>query len=177
MTENEDIIFYRKQTQHLFNENKKLRKAYRTIKAKYDKLKEENAVEELKVLFEKQKYELETCQDLIKTMIKHNKRLTRKDYGELAEKEDKVRLSFDSVLLFYESTFVFQKLFEMSVFDYIVDRQKPENKTEEDTQNLISSCRHFTNTFLMNNIFTLKLDIFNFKKRFKEFIKNHIEED
>ena len=71
-------------------------------------------------------------------------------FNKLIQKEDKSRLSFRTVLLDLEYLFLFQKLFEMHVFDYIVDRQNPDNKTEQDTKELIKECKNYTTKILQS---------------------------
>lgn len=138
-----------------------------------DRVSKENSRLKSEMLEIKNKFN--TYQDMIKLAINKNKRVLRKDIYELAEHEDKSRISAFTIMFDIENAFIFQKLFEMHIYDYIVDRQNPENKTEEDTKNLIFICKQFTNNILRNQIYQLNLDIGKFKNSFKYFVSNYIE--
>lgn len=121
------------------------------------------------------KNKLHSYQDMIDLAIKKNKRVIGKDIYELAEHEDKARITLKTIMFDLENAFIFQKLFEMHIYDYIVDRQNPDNKTEEDTKNLIFICKQFTNNILRNQIYKTSLDIGMFKEIFKHFVSNYVE--
>lgn len=121
------------------------------------------------------KNKLYSYQDMIDLAIKKNKRVIGKDIYELAEHEDKARITLKTIMFDLENAFIFQKLFEMHIYDYIVDRQNPDNKTEEDTKNLIFICKQFTNNILRNQIYKTSLDIGMFKEIFKHFVSNYVE--
>ena len=120
------------------------------------------------------KNKLYSYQDMIDLAIKKNKRVIGKDIYELAEHEDKARITLKTIMFDLENAFIFQKLFEMHIYDYIVDRQNPDNKTEEDTKNLIFICKQFTNNILRNQIYKTSLDIGMFKEIFKHFVSNYV---
>lgn len=124
----------------------------------------------------KLKYELKTSQDALKLLEFRNKRIFGIYYEKIALPEDTHRLTFATVLLDYELMFTFQKYFEMHVFDYLVDRQSPEDKTERDTIELIKICKDWTSQVIINSTTKLSPTPEVFKQAFKQFTKPYIEE-
>ncbi len=134
-----------------------------------------NNVEKLKNKIIELEYKTSTQQDIINVFLNSNKRLFNVSFNKLIQKEDKSRLSFRTVLLDLEYLFLFQKLFEMHVFDYIVDRQNPDNKTEQDTKELIKECKNYTTKILQSFCCNDKLNILQFKESFYNFVKQFKE--
>lgn len=134
-----------------------------------------NNVEKLKNKIIELEYKTFTQQDIINVFLNSNKRLFNVSFNKLIQKEDKSRLSFHTVLLDLEYLFLFQKLFEMHVFDYIVDRQNPDNKTEQDTKELIKECKNYTTKLLQSFCCNDKLNILQFKESFYNFVKQFKE--
>lgn len=134
-----------------------------------------NNVEKLKNKIIELEYKTSTQQDIINVFLNSNKRLFNVSFNKLIQKEDKSRLSFRTVLLDLEYLFLFQKLFEMHVFDYIVDRQNPDNKTEQDTKELIKECKNYTTKLLQSFCCNDKLNILQFKESFYNFVKQFKE--
>ena len=134
-----------------------------------------NNVEKLKNKIIELEYKISTQQDIINVFLNSNKRLFNVSFNKLIQKEDKSRLSFRTVLLDLEYLFLFQKLFEMHVFDYIVDRQNPDNKTEQDTKELIKECKNYTTKLLQSFCCNDKLNILQFKESFYNFVKQFKE--
>lgn len=135
-------------------------------------------IESLKSELKKIKFERDTYQQNLDLLLKKNKRLfnyfSHKEMNKLFE-EDKVRISFATVLLDLEIIHIFKRLFEMHVFDYIVDRQNPDNKTEAYTQTLISICKRFTDCVIDDQIHKEMLSPQKFKIEFNNFINQYIE--
>ena len=98
-------------------------------------------------------------------------------FSALEIPEKKIRLPFNNVFVALEYMLLFQKLFEMYVFDYIIDRQNPDNKTEEDTKALIINCKAYTDKIIHNLTYSRGIDTKAFKKSFKEFAKRYVDEE
>lgn len=150
------------------------------INKRLKKENESNKVHKTKYLAcltENKKLQLEngTLKDTLKTLVTKNKRVLGTYYHKAQEQEDGWRISFATVLLDFEFMFIFQKLFEMHVFDYIVDRQNPDNKTEYDTKQLVQTCKEWTDEIIKNQIYHITLKPDEFKKAFKTFTQNHVE--
>ena len=171
-TKQQDKTVYQTNT-YQQKQSHELKEKNKNLKIEIDRVSKENSRLKSEMLEIKNKFN--TYQDMIKLAINKNKRVLRKDIYELAEHEDKSRVSAFTIMFDIENAFIFQKLFEMHIYDYIVDRQNPENKTEEDTKNLIFICKQFTNNILRNQIYQLNLDIGKFKNTFKHFVSNYIE--
>lgn len=139
------------------------------------KLKESN-ISKFAIDNTKLSLENETLKEALKVITTKNKRLYNADKLEyILNTTDRHRLSFATVLYTFEYMFIFQKLFEMYVFDYIVDRQNPDNKTDYDTKALISVCKEWTSQIISNQIPHPTLNIVKFKKAFKLFVTPYLE--
>ena len=139
----------------------------RIVNIDYKKLKIEN---------KKLVAELKVFKDFFKTFTTRNKQVFGSYFNKLAE-NDKVRISMGTVILDLEYMFSFQKLFEMHVYDYIVDRQDPDNKTNQDNVNLIIACKDFTNIVFKSMAYQTTLNVPMFKRAFLNFIKDFYEPD
>ena len=109
----------------------------------------------------KLKLENETLQICLQTLTTKNKAVFKNYY--------------DKVILDFEYTFIFQKLFEMHLFDFIVDKQDPDNKTIEDTRNLISICKTFSTSLIKNQIYKPTMNVKEIKDSIRKFVKPYIE--
>ena len=115
-----------------------------------------------------------TLKDTLKMLVHKNKRVLGK-YFEKIDKEDKARISFTTVLLDCEYMFFFQKLFEMHTFDYIIDRQNPDDKTDLQTRQLYIDCKDFTTNLIKAMCYRTSLDVQDFKRSFKLFTSDFVE--
>ena len=121
--------------------------------------------------------ENEILKEALKTLTTKNKKVFYKYFDKLQVQEDGVRISFATVLLDFEFMFIFQKLFEMHVFDYIVDRQDPDNKTDADTKQLIRVCKIWTDEIIKNTMCQLSFNPAKFKQAFKLFTREYVEKN
>ena len=106
-----------------------------------------------------------------------NKRLFThlKVFEEILTTEDKFRISKYTVLLALEYMIFYKKVFEMYVFDYIVDRQNPDNKTDKDTEILIKTCKIWTNSIISETIENPNFNPKMFIKKFNDFTSKYVE--
>ena len=124
----------------------------------------------------KLEYENQILREQLVTFMKKNKRVWSKvNYENVIMNEDKSKISFATVLLTFEYMFFYQKLFEMHVYDYIVDKQNPDNKTDEDDKKLIKICKEWSTKITINQAYRMTLKVEDFKKAFKTFVKPYIE--
>lgn len=112
--------------------------------------------------------------EALKMLVHKNKRVLGQ-YFERIDREDKVRVSFATVLLDFEYMFFFQKLFEMHTFDYIIDRQDPDDKTDLQTKQLYMNCKDFTTNLIKSICYRTGIDVQSFKRSFKTFTDDFIE--
>ena len=132
---------------------------------------------QIKELLNKQlsyKLETNTYKEIVNTLVTKNKSIFA-GYLETIDKPDEARISFATIMLDLEYIFSFVKLFEMHVFDYIVDRQDPTDKTEADNVKLIAICKQFTTDTIKRNVFNPGLDIKRFKQHFKGWSMIYLE--
>ncbi len=129
----------------------------------------------LKIENTKLKLENKNLKESICTIVTKNKKVFRQYFDKLAQEEQGWRCSFGQVATDIEYMHIFQKMFEMHVFDYIVDRQDPTDKTDNDTNALITRCRNWSLNMSQNAIQAIGFDIKQFKKDFKEFTDPQID--
>ena len=96
-------------------------------------------------------------------------------YFKTLEKPDTWNCSFSTVLLDIELMFIFHKLFQLHIFDYIVNRQNPFNKTDKDTIFLAKLCNTWANNIAVNVIHEQDFSPVEFKSKFKRFTSHHVE--
>lgn len=123
----------------------------------------------------KLKLENETLQTCLQTLTTKNKAVFKNYYDKAILQPDDIQISIGTVILDFEYTFIFQKLFEMHLFDFIVDKQDPDNKTIEDTRNLISICKTFSTSLIKNQIYKPTMNVKEVKDSIRKFVKPYIE--
>lgn len=165
---------FQKEKKQLENKVETLKEKNKAYKQEIFQLKANNQTLELKLTQFKaqQKKQIETYEEILKTFTIKNKKVFDK---YLLEKDDDIRISTSTIMLDFEYMFVFQKLFEMHVFDYIVDRQNPTDKTEADTNMLIYLCKEWSSAITKRYIFNRGLDVRELKKQFRSFVNPYIE--
>lgn len=165
---------FEKEKKQLENKVETLKEKNKAYKQEILQLKTDNQSKELKITQFKaqQKKQIETYEEILKTFTIKNKKVFDK---YLLEKDDDIRISTSTIMLDFEYMFVFQKLFEMHVFDFIVDRQNPTDKTEADTNMLIYLCKEWSSAITKRYIFNQGLDVRELKKQFRSFVNPYIE--
>lgn len=150
---------------------KELEKEYETIKEKINKSKQ--------ISFENIKLRESNASlfNMLEAVTKENKRLygREKRFDDIKKTMDGWRISIHTIYTTFEYVFIYQKLFEMFIFDFIVDRQNPDNKTEKDTEELVKICKSWTNEILTNQIPRQKLNMREFRQAFNTFTNEYVE--
>lgn len=149
-----------------------MRKEFKKLHLKFEELTQSN--KQLIIQNIALKYDYEVMQKIVNKLVTENTKIIHRDFEGLAKHKDIARCSFKTILYDLECIYLYVKLFEMNVFDFIVDRQSAE-KTDKETMQLISQCKAFTNKILLDNAFKGLLDIDKFKRDFKHFAKDKIE--
>lgn len=119
----------------------------------------------------KYKTELQTLKDCMSKLTYKNKGILKEYFNN---SEEVFVVSFDSVILSLQYLLIFKKLFELNIFDYIVDRQFVNNKTADYDNMLINICSSFSSEMInkyMNEDFNKK----DFKKIFTNFVCPFLE--
>lgn len=154
--------------------NKKLTDLTSSLKIK------ENKVLNNQKIIDKLTIENNTYRQAMSALVHKNKDIFKKYFNKLSE-EDDLNVSGATVLLDFEYMIVFKKLFEMHIFDYIVDRQLLRRATskeiEEENIKLISECKKFADTVIQNELLKTKIGVNEFWKDFKQFASQYIEEN
>lgn len=166
--EHQKTVYYKKQFQELKGK-------YILVENRADDLEKENKKLSKELLTFKNDFQI--CKDIVNTLIEKSVKAVGKDFGELAQRKDIARTNFKTILFDLEAVFLFQKLFEMHTFDYIVDRQNVDDFTAQQNTNLICECKSFTNALLFNLTLTPALNIRKFKSCFKGFVKEFVTDD
>lgn len=149
-----------------------MRKEFKKLYLKFEELTQTN--KQLIVQNTALKYDYEVMQKIVNKLVAENIKVMHRDFKGLSEHRDIARCSFKTIIYNLECIYFYVKLFEMNVFDFIVDRQSIE-KTDKETMQLISESKVFTNKILLDNVFKGLLDLDKFKKDFKHFAKDKIE--
>jgi len=105
------------------------------------------------------------------------KRLTNAfnmEYKNILLFEDQDKISMKTLLLDLVNVFLSLKLFEMHLFDYIIARQDPDEKTEYDTIILIKQCAAYSKELydLVKN--EKQLNFEKYEKLIRKFVKENI---
>lgn len=173
---------YRAKNTEINQLKKRINKKNENIKALKSELKKQKAetdllsrINRLKTDKAKLKLELETYKTILDNLIIQNRRVLGSYFRKTKGIPDEMRTSFTTVLLDFEYMFNFQKLFEMHVYDYIVDRQDPDTKTDLDDRILIYACKKFSNEVINELQSYTNIDVEAFKKKFKDFAKSYTE--
>ncbi len=111
---------------------------------------------------------------ILDTFTLKNKKVFH-DYFEKELREDCIRLPISTILQDLNYAFAFVKFFEMHVFDYVVNRQNPDDKTEADTVKLIADCKEFTTHIITDYIFKEELDIKGVKREFQTWVAPYLD--
>ena len=119
----------------------------------------------------KLKTEIDSLKECLSSlMYKHGGVL--KEYFNNTNDDESV--SFDSVILSLKYMFLFRKLFELNIFDFIIDRQSPDGKSVNYDSKLINLCNSFSSDIIikyLNNDIKTK----DFKKEFYTFARPYLE--
>lgn len=105
------------------------------------------------------------------------KRLTEAfnlEYGKILSFKDQDKISMNTLLLDLTNVFLSFKLFDMHLFDYIVARQDPDEKTDKDTACLVTWCSVYSKKLydLLKN--ESKLNFRKYKELIRKFAKENI---
>lgn len=125
----------------------------------------------------KLKHENIILKEQLNMFLKKNKRIWKydKNYEKILNNKDQSKISFATVLFAFEYAFLFQKLFEMFVYDFIVDKQDPDTKTDEDDKKLIQICKNWTSEIIRNQTYKTSLNVKGFKVAFRLFTGPYLE--
>lgn len=155
--------------------NKNLKSKSKELEEVRERFKTVN--NQLKRLKKETDFDIAHLKDALNNFNDRNKRLYRRMwiFDKILTSEDGFRISNHTVLLSFEYMLFYQKLFEMFVFDYIVDRQDPDNKTDEDTGELIKDCKQWTTEIIANQIYNTNFNPKVFMQKFRNFVSKYTE--
>lgn len=155
---------------------KQLKAIEKEIEIKTDKIKAlKQTIKLQKNEMLKLKLYINSYKESLKLLVFKNKQIFRKYFDKIAE-EDELKTSFNTIIIDFEYISVFMKLFEMHIFDYIVERQDPDNKTEQDTTNLIIDCKDYSMKMIKSLLYCSNVDIVKCKKSLRDFVNQYVED-
>lgn len=191
--EENDKSYYKTMYYTLLSRHKKKNEKYKALKKDFEEISTKlNRIEEeyinnsstlLRSKIKQLEKENQTYSEVLNTFIKQNKRLFNihgsKNAEEIAESTTNSLISIRTVILDMEYAFTYQKLLEMHVCDYIIDKLfvlRLLNLVSDNVLNVMFyNTRQFVTRIIQNQAPHQMLNVEVFKLSLRSYVKEQIE--